>query len=205
MDIYRNINLSPDMIREILQKSPFYRLKVYGGSMLPLIRHGEDIIVQRIDMDAIRVGDVVFFSLENQFLAHRVVLKMAKEGKVRAVKTKGDTLAYLDPVCREEEFIGLVTATVRKGKLSVLSGPGLRWFHLAMAILSSFGLYLGYPLIKLNEVLGRGRLPFYVHLLRAVCCGPPFFFALCCMPLVAILSRIRISKELKSYFMATTN
>ena len=156
-------------------------------------------------MDEIRVGDVVFFSLENQFLAHRVVLKMAKEGKVRAVKTKGDTLTYLDPVCAEEEFIGLVTAIIRKGKLSVLSGPGLRWFHLAMAIISSYGLYLGYPLIKLKEVLGRRRLPFYVHLLRAVCCGPAFIFALCCMPLVAILSRIRVSKELKSYFMATTN
>jgi signal peptidase I len=203
MDIYRNVNLSADMIREILEKNPFYKLKVYGGSMLPLLRHGEEIIIRRIPMDSIRIGDVLFCQHEDQFLAHRVVLIMAEKDRPRAVVTKGDTLTYLDPVSTEEQILGRVTATVRKGKLADQTAPGIHGFNVVIAMISSFGLYLGFPLIKLNEMLGRGRLPFFMPLLRMICAGPAFLFALCAMPFIRLLSKCRIDEDLRAYFITT--
>jgi len=204
MDVYRNVNLSGDMIREILEKKPFYKLKVYGGSMLPLLRHGEEIIIRKIAVEHLRIGDVVFCQHKDQFLAHRVVLKMSEKGKNTAVVTKGDTLTYLDPVSTEEQVVGLVTATVRNGKLADQTAPGIHGFNVVIAMISSFGLYLGYPLIKLNQTLGRGRLPFFIPLLRMICAGPTFLLALCAMPIIRLLSKIRINEDLRAYFIATT-
>ncbi len=47
-------------------------LTMYSGSMYPLMPTGSQILVKAVECSPIRVGDIVLYVDQNQFIAHRV-------------------------------------------------------------------------------------------------------------------------------------
>ncbi len=84
-----------------------------GLSMLPLFYHGVEVHINPKTND-IDIGDVIVFNRDNKFIAHRVLSPITREGQLL---TKGDTLFYLDAPVHQEEILGIVDYTRKKGKV----------------------------------------------------------------------------------------
>ena len=72
----------------------WYRFKVSGYSMFPLIKPGQIICVGTDEHEDFDVGDIIVFKKET-FRCHRIVKKFRKNGKLVFV-TKGDNNPEID-------------------------------------------------------------------------------------------------------------
>lgn len=73
-----------------------------GGSMFPLIRHGDSVIVRAIDRP-LRVGDIVLVVIDRRWVLHRIVKLRAGEAT-----TQGDNQAVRDSAVRLAAVLGIV-------------------------------------------------------------------------------------------------
>ncbi|MGB4303480.1 MAG: signal peptidase I [Syntrophomonadaceae bacterium] len=87
---------------------------IVSGSMLPVIKVGDVIIVQKVPPEQVQTGDIIQFKAENIRVAHRVI-DIKEENKQRVLITKGDNnqSADTDPVL-PEQVIGKVIGIVPK-------------------------------------------------------------------------------------------
>ncbi len=98
-----------------------------SNSMLPVIRKGDIVFVEKIDASKIKKGDVIRYVLDGNYIIHRVQkINIDKDGK-RIFITKGDNNDNIDiyPV-KESQFAGIIRFTIP---------------------------YVGYPTILLREML----------------------------------------------------
>jgi signal peptidase I len=96
--------LAEDVVREFGE----VRVRVFGTSMAPSILPGSLIVVQRADVSEISDGEIVLYSREGRFFAHRVVGR-TRIGEQPALITRGDRLTYDDPPITSGELLGRVT------------------------------------------------------------------------------------------------
>lgn len=94
-------------------------IEATGGSMLPLIRPGDRLLVGFGEQD-VRLGDVIIFRHGGLVVAHRVVGRRQRDG-VRRLIAKGDN----EPLATEDvapaDFLGVVRAVDRGSR-----GPSTR-------------------------------------------------------------------------------
>ncbi|HKR00519.1 MAG TPA: S24 family peptidase, partial [Pyrinomonadaceae bacterium] len=62
-----------DLSTELLRRGYSVRFRPRGFSMLPTIRDGEAILVEPVEEEAIRRGDILLYRTERGVIAHRVV------------------------------------------------------------------------------------------------------------------------------------
>jgi signal peptidase I len=79
-----------------------------GGSMFPLIRNGDSVVVRPIDRK-LRVGDVVLLVLDGRWILHRIV-----ELTAVTVRTQGDNQAQADPPVGLAAVQGIASKVVGK-------------------------------------------------------------------------------------------
>jgi hypothetical protein len=95
--------------------------------MLPTIRPGDELEVERAGLETMKPGAVVLFRRGERLFAHRIV--RAGGG---ALQTKGDALVEQDPPVAEKELLGRVAEIRRGGKRIRLDSFGQRlWARLA--------------------------------------------------------------------------
>jgi signal peptidase I len=107
--------LEGELFLEVLKSAGQARLAVTGTSMLPSIRPGDVLEVQRQSVADISRGDVVLFARHGSFAAHRVVEKTGGADRAFLV-TQGDALRTTDSPVSPEELLGRVTAILRGGR-----------------------------------------------------------------------------------------
>ncbi len=100
---------------EVLRSFGTLRFAATGWSMLPTVWPGETLVVERVEPDQVRVGDVVLVGREGGLCAHRVVAKAGELGDVRII-TQGDAMPAPDQPVIESELLGRVTYLIRAGK-----------------------------------------------------------------------------------------
>lgn len=106
---------------------PVSPIVIASNSMLPVIRKGDIVFVEKIDVKKIKKGDVIRYVLDGNYIIHRVEkINIDKDGK-RVFITKGDNNYDIDiyPV-KESQFAGIVRFDIP---------------------------YVGYPTILLREML----------------------------------------------------
>lgn len=94
---------------------PIYPSAVATGSMEPMIKPGDVILVKKIqNLEEINIGDVIFFEKEKIYISHRVIdIKEDKKGKV--FKTKGDNNSVEDSdLVSPDQLKGIVVKVVPK-------------------------------------------------------------------------------------------
>lgn len=79
-----------------------------GESMYPAIRAGDLLIIDAVDANEIRRGDVVLAKLDRGLTAHRVVRIVRSAGTVASIVTRGDNCAENDPSFAAAQLVGRV-------------------------------------------------------------------------------------------------
>jgi signal peptidase I len=100
------------LISDVLQLSGRARVSVSGSSMLPSIRPGDNLLVQRTELNEVAPGDIVLFAREDRMFAHRVISQDIKDG-IPCLVTCGDLLDKNDPPVFANELLGRVTSILR--------------------------------------------------------------------------------------------
>ena len=91
-------------------------LRVLGGSMIPWIRSGDLVFIERSDFAKVAAGDMILFERDGRFFVHRIVghAKSLPAGKSAPLLiTKGDALDEEDAPVSAVEFLGRVTRIYR--------------------------------------------------------------------------------------------
>lgn len=122
------------MWAELLEKSGQQWLPVLTGSMSPLIRSGDQVLVARTDTGRISIGDIVAFRYGDNIVVHRILKKQNTCGGIY-FKEKGDA-TYYSKLVPAENVIGRVTALKKGDKTFLFNSPCSR---LVSAV---FGLWL---------------------------------------------------------------
>lgn len=164
--------VTPGMIREALDRQGSFTFRAWGGSMMPVVRHGAMIRIEPFDAGRARAGDILFFATpDGRYIGHRFLRWSSGEGDLRLMLTSGDTLPHCDPPHRTESLLGRVSA-IRRGNREILLRRGAR--SRLMAAASSLSCRVASPLLSLASLLpdrlDRASRP----VIRCLACGPVF-------------------------------
>ena len=107
----RMLSCSPkefdQLAAELIAQGTAFRLRVWGDSMYPTIQNGDLVLVEPVETQSLRLGDILFYRRPFGHLAHRLV-ELRDGGN--ALVTKGDALDYTDPPIRPKDLLGRVVA-----------------------------------------------------------------------------------------------
>ena len=93
------------IIRSKMSQGHSLTLTVTSGSMWPIIKVGDQIVVNPSENDTYKVGDIVVFFSKTDFIVHRVKSINLKEG---VIVTKGDSSISEDPKILISSVLGKV-------------------------------------------------------------------------------------------------
>jgi signal peptidase I len=111
-----------DLIREALERFGEARLRVTGSSMLPSIRPGDMVTIERRTLSEVRRGDVALFTHDDRLFAHRVIARDDDR-----LVTQGDSVPSIDAPVNAGDLLGVVVAVSRNGQaVRGFINPGLR-------------------------------------------------------------------------------
>lgn len=91
-------------------------LRVLGRSMIPWIRSGDLVFIEKSDFASLSAGDIILFERGGRFFVHRIVghAEALPAGKSAPLLiTKGDALDGEDAPVSAVEFLGRVTRIYR--------------------------------------------------------------------------------------------
>jgi signal peptidase I len=115
-----------ELAAQVLRSFGKLRLEVSGLSMLPSVRPGDILFIERSDMREISAGDTVLFARQGKLVAHRVISKSAR-GDMSLVITQGDGLLSPDDPVSPAELLGKVCQILRDGEFVELAGDPNFW------------------------------------------------------------------------------
>jgi len=107
--------LKCEMAAEVLRSCGTLRLRAAGRSMLPAIWPGDTLVVEQASGGDVSEGDIVLFSRNGRFVAHRVVTKIASS-VTPEIQTQGDATPQPDLPVSESDLLGKVSVILRNGK-----------------------------------------------------------------------------------------
>ena len=108
--------LKCELAAEVLRSFGTLRFAATGWSMLPSVWPGETLVVERVQPDQVRIGDVVVVGREGRLCAHRVIGTEDAPEKRRWI-TQGDAMAAPDRPVAGSDVLGRVAYLIRAGKL----------------------------------------------------------------------------------------
>lgn len=108
--------LKCELAAEVLRSFGILRFAATGWSMLPSIWPGETLVVERVNQDQVRIGDVVLVGREGRLCAHRVI-GTSGSPENRQWITQGDAQPVPDLPVAGDELLGRVTYLIRGGRL----------------------------------------------------------------------------------------
>ncbi|HYM79141.1 MAG TPA: S24/S26 family peptidase [Candidatus Dormibacteraeota bacterium] len=103
------------MASEVLRSSGSLRLQVTGWSMLPTVWPGDILVIEHLESDAAKDGDIVLFGRDRRLFAHRIISQDSKAGEP-GILTRGDAMAAPDAPVAKNELLGKVSYILRNGK-----------------------------------------------------------------------------------------
>src|SRR5713101_1491686 len=121
-------------------------LRVQGSSMLPWVRPGDLVLVERAVSEEARCGEVVLAQREGQLFAHRLIEKHG--GDFPEIVTKGDAHPAADPRLPASDLLGRVLWIQRGGKRLHLDSRLRSALALCVALFSRHSR-LWYPAARL--------------------------------------------------------
>jgi signal peptidase I len=103
-----------DLAIEVVGRFGCARFRVSGTSMVPAIRPGDLISVERAGVEEISSGEIVVFARESRLVAHRVVGRTGIPGESYLV-ARGDRTRRNDALVSSAKLVGRVMRIERGG------------------------------------------------------------------------------------------
>lgn len=91
------------------------QLVVDGHSMEPALSRGDLVVVEDVDPDELRVGDIIAFRprrFGDDIRTHRIIEITREDGAVVRIRTRGDGLAEADDPITPAHLVGRVSYSV---------------------------------------------------------------------------------------------
>jgi signal peptidase I len=104
------------LVQEAVRRFGAARLKAQGTSMVPAVRPGDVLTIQRRAITELVLGDVVVFARGGRLFAHRVVELVSTAAGALTVIARGDAHRRSDPPVTMTEVVGVVVALTRGGR-----------------------------------------------------------------------------------------
>lgn len=106
-----------ELLTNVVRETGTGSLKVTGLSMLPTIRPGDILLIERVKPEpfgnsGLCPGQVILFHRDGRLWAHRIV-KISGE----QIRTWGDSVPKMDPPVQLSQVIGCVTRIQRKSRV----------------------------------------------------------------------------------------
>jgi len=125
----------------------FFRVK--GTSMRPCLWGGEKLIIKKVAIDAVIVGDIISYKRHNQLVCHRAI-KKDRKGQQPILYARGDN-CWGDTDCVTEEMLqGKAIAVVKGEKTIDLTGTWQTFFGRIM-------VYLSMPITCVSKIVSLFR------------------------------------------------
>jgi signal peptidase I len=125
---------STELAEEVVRSFGEVWLRVLGTSMAPSILPGDLVFVQRAGLDEISLGEIVLFSRDDRWFAHRVVSR-GSAPKSSCLITRGDRLGQDDPPVMPSQLIGRVVS-IQRGRRQFAPSTEVRgWKRLILSVL----------------------------------------------------------------------
>jgi signal peptidase I len=117
----REVNLeTPDFLehaRQLLSKSVLVEIRMSGGSMSPTIEDGDIVTVEPLADGPVATGDIILYnSLRDTAVIHRVIRVERKGSSERSVVTRGDAASQNDISVPIHRIMGKVKLIDRAGE-----------------------------------------------------------------------------------------
>lgn len=101
----------------ILNAGRSLRFRAPGVSMQPLVQDGDQLVVAPVEVEKIRVGDIILFTNESgRALVHRVIKYQTLDGVMNFLM-QGDHASHPDGWISPPSILGKVTLIGRSGKV----------------------------------------------------------------------------------------
>jgi signal peptidase I len=147
-----------EMWETLLAKRGQSWAKVVSDSMYPMIRAGNEVLVEKVTADNINFGDIIVFRRKDDLVVHRVIAKRERLGQPHILE-KGDASSQASLV-PTKEIIGRVI-TIKNGRKTIATtNRSGRLIQLALASISYLSGHLW--------IISRGR---FLQKPRAIFCG----------------------------------
>src|SRR5438045_3104220 len=117
-DAQRVSAISSQLVRAGLEGGNPFRFRIVTESMRPSLRAGDDVIVQAVAWQQLRIGDVVLCDSGRMLVAHRLLAVRSPAGQPLLV-TKGDANWRLDAPYELRAYRGRVVRVERAGVRAV--------------------------------------------------------------------------------------
>ena len=105
-------SIAVELLEDLLLKKRELGLHVLSGSMMPLVKKGDEVIFKHAEPNDIKIGDIIVFKKEDRLIVHRVIRKYYDGDSILFLQ-KGDNSTNAE-VISGESIIGKVFA-IRKG------------------------------------------------------------------------------------------
>ena len=130
-------------------------------SMVPTIKIDDAIVVQRVDNDNYKVGDIITFAsndvnYEGLAITHRIVEIQSIDNKTSVYTTKGDNNKVIDPVSvKTDSIYGKVLFKIPKvGKIQeFFSHPA----NYLLCLLVPAVIFIGYDVVKIFTTMNKKK------------------------------------------------
>ncbi|MCX7944338.1 MAG: signal peptidase I [Deltaproteobacteria bacterium] len=103
-------------IKDAIERYGRFKFSVKGSSMFPFIIDGDEVIIERVLPEDIRVGDIIMYIRDTQMIVHRITNIYTTSTGRRLFILRGDNLPYEDKPVWEEEIGGKATKVIRGDK-----------------------------------------------------------------------------------------
>lgn len=130
-------SLKCELAAQVVRSFGILRLEVTGLSMLPSVRPGDTLFIERRRMREIAAGDIVLFARQGKLVAHRVLCKTTVGGVLHAI-TRGDALLSPDDPVSPTELLGSVRHILRAGTHVELSVDSRLWARMTSKLVQHF-------------------------------------------------------------------
>lgn len=139
-----------EALKSVINDGITVEIPVYGLSMFPTYLPGDVVTVVPINMDTLKIGDIVFFERDNRIIFHRLV---KIDRKHNLFLTKGDGLLGHDQPFTKKEL--LAVSILHKRNNRVLEIRNFPFFKKLMVfftpILGVFTFTLGRAWVKFKK------------------------------------------------------
>lgn len=123
------------LIDDCLQAGRAVRLTITTGSMMPMLRPGDQVIVCVARPEELRRGDIVLMQLGDSRVVHRLIGWRSVDG-VQHLITKGDDARVADAICAPGNLCGIIMVIERNSHRMNLRTRGARALSHLLALLS---------------------------------------------------------------------
>ena len=109
-------------------------IETTGFSMWPFIKQGEKLIIKKVPIEDLRVGDIILYRKDNQLVCHRLIKRIGDE-KGYLLYTRGDNSSQFDSLS-EEMFLGKAIGILKKCKMISLLSWERRFVNRVIVIIA---------------------------------------------------------------------